>query len=338
MKILISGTAGFIGFHLAKQLLNTRSHEIIGLDSINDYYNSQLKYDRLIATGIGQNKIKYGTLIQSELFDNYRFIQLNLEDRPALETLFTDEKFDIVCHLAAQAGVRYSIENPYSYIDSNIVGFINILECCRHKGIKHLIYASSSSVYGINSKVPFSENDRTDYPVSLYAATKKASELMAYTYSHLYHIPMTGLRFFTVYGPWGRPDMAPMLFTKAIMEGNPIKVFNNGNLSRDFTYVDDIIDGIIKMTDKISERTGQIYHRIYNIGNSHPVKLIDFIHTLEDAIGKKAVMEMYPMQQGDVYQTYADVSAMEKDFDYAPSVTLQEGIAQFIKWYKNYNG
>jgi len=246
MKILITGTAGFIGFHLAKRLLD-EGNEVVGLDNINDYYDVRLKYARLKETGISESKIEYGKLVQSKIFEKYRFVKANLEDREFLENLFVNEKFDVVVNLAAQAGVRYSIENPHTYIDSNIVGFMNILECCRHNKIKHLVYASSSSVYGNSDRVPFSEDDRVDYPISLYAATKKANELMAHTYSHLYHLPTTGLRFFTVYGPWGRPDMSPILFAKAITEGKPIKVFNHGDLSRDFTYIDDIIEGVIRV-------------------------------------------------------------------------------------------
>jgi UDP-glucuronate 4-epimerase len=334
VKILVTGTAGFIGFHLAKRLLEF-GNEVVGLDNINNYYDIRLKYNRLIETGINQSEIEYGKFIQSKLFKNYQFIQLNLEDRPSLEMLFINEKFDVVCNLAAQAGVRYSIENPYTYIDSNIVGFINILECCRHNHIKHFIYASSSSVYGMNTKIPFSEDDRVDNPVSLYAATKKANELMAHTYSHLYQLPTTGLRFFTVYGPWGRPDMAPMLFAKAISKGESIKVFNNGDLSRDFTYIDDIIEGMLNVIERPSLKDG-LYH-IYNIGNSKPVRLMNFIHIMEEAIGKKAILEMFPMQQGDVYQTYADTTKLEKDYNYSPSITVQEGISRFIKWYKKYN-
>lgn len=337
MKILVTGTAGFIGYFTAKALLE-RGDEVIGLDNINDYYDVNLKYGRLAETGIDKNDVSYGKYAQSTKYSKYRLIKLNLEDREALQRLFVEEKFDKVCNLAAQAGVRYSIENPYTYIDSNIVGFINILECCRHNNIKHLVYASSSSVYGQNVKVPFSEDDKVDNPISLYAATKKANELMAHTYSHLYKIPTTGLRFFTVYGPWGRPDMAPILFAKAISNGESIKVFNNGNLSRDFTYIDDIVNGIIKVIDKSPSINGdsQIPYKLYNIGCSNPVNLMDFIHTLEDAIGKKAEMVMMPMQQGDVYQTYADTSKLECDFEYKPTITLKVGMEKFIKWFKSH--
>ncbi len=332
MKILVTGTAGFIGYHVAKRLLEL-GHKVVGLDNINDYYDLRLKYGRLAETGIAENEIVYGNLVQSKNYPEYRFIQLNLEDRENIETLFTHEKFDIVCNLAAQAGVRYSIENPYAYIDSNIVGFMNILECCRHNAIEHLVYASSSSVYGQNATVPFTENGIVDKPVSLYAATKKANELMAYTYSHLYQLHTTGLRFFTVYGPWGRPDMAPMLFAKAITEGEPIKVFNNGDLSRDFTYIDDIVEGVIRVITSASNKE-EIYS-IYNIGCSQPVKLLDFIHTMEDALGKKTDLIMMPMQAGDVYQTYADTAKLETDFGYKPNVTLKEGMEEFVKWYRS---
>ncbi|MDR1631533.1 MAG: NAD-dependent epimerase [Dysgonamonadaceae bacterium] len=334
MKILVTGTAGFIGFYVAQRLLEA-GHEVVGLDNINDYYDVRLKYARLQETGITENQIEYGRFTQSGKYPKYRFIRLDLEARALVEKLFAEEKFDRVCHLAAQAGVRYSIENPYAYVDSNIVGFIHILECCRHNQIEHLVYASSSSVYGMNAKVPFSEDDRVDYPVSLYAATKKANELMAHTYSHLYQLPTTGLRFFTVYGPWGRPDMAPMLFAKSIDEGKTIKVFNNGNLSRDFTYIDDIVEGVVRVMDHVPAKEDEHpYYRVLNIGNSQPVQLMDFIRTLEAEIGKQAVLEMYPMQKGDVYQTYADTSQLEKLTAYKPQVSLKDGIKNFIAWRK----
>jgi len=333
MKILITGTAGFIGYFVAKRLLE-QGHDVVGLDNINDYYDVRLKYGRLAETGIVENEIVYGNLTQSNNYSKYRFIKLNLEDRDNLQKLFEQEKFDIVCNLAAQAGVRYSIKNPYAYIDSNIVGFMNILECCRQNAIKHLVYASSSSIYGLNAKVPFSEDDRVDNPISLYAATKKANELMAYSYSHLYQIRTTGLRFFTVYGPWGRPDMAPMLFAKAISEGSPIKVFNNGDLSRDFTYIDDIVEGVIRVIE--DKPNAGVNYEIYNIGCSQPVKLIDFIKTMEVALGKKANKIMMPMQQGDVYQTFADTSKLTFDFGYKPSISLKTGIDKFIKWYESF--
>ena len=336
MKILVTGTAGFIGFHLVKRLLS-ENHVVVGLDNINDYYDVKLKYARLKETGIAQSAIDYNQFVLSENGKNYSFIKLDLADRLALEKLFADEKFDVVCHLAAQPGVRYSIKNPYAYIDSNIVGFINILECCRHNHIKHLVYASSSSVYGMNAKIPFSEDDRVDYPVSLYAATKKANELMAHTYSHLYSLPTTGLRFFTVYGPWGRPDMAPILFAKAIYSGEPIKVFNNGDLSRDFTYISDIIEGVYRIISKTPTLEEEHpFYQIFNIGNSHPVQLMDFIRALEQAIGKNAVLEMYPMQEGDVKTTFADTSKLERLIGYKPQTSLSEGINEYISWFKKY--
>ena len=329
MKILVTGAAGFIGFHLTKRLLE-RGNEVVGLDSINDYYDVRLKYSRLAEIGIEQDKIGYGLFTLSSRYEKYRFIQLKLEDKDALQHLFETEKFDKVYNLAAQAGVRYSIENPYAYIDSNVIGFINVLECCRHYPVQHLVYASSSSVYGTNTKVPFSEEDKVDNPVSLYAATKKS---MAHVYSHLYKIPTTGLRFFTVYGPWGRPDMSPILFANAITKGEPIKVFNHGDMSRDFTYIDDIIEGTIKVIDKIPDNTPA--YKIYNIGCGHPTPLMDFIHTLEDCLGKKAKMEMLPMQPGDVYQTYADTRKLEEEVGYNPSILLSEGIQSFVDWYNN---
>ena len=340
MKILVTGTAGFIGFHLAKRLLSG-GNELVGLDNINNYYDVLLKYLRLKETGIEKDSVEYGKLVQSKTFDKYRFVKANLEDREFLDNLFIKEKFDIVVNLAAQAGVRYSIENPHTYIESNIVGFMNILECCRHNNIKHLIYASSSSVYGNSNTIPFSENDRVDYPISLYAASKKANELMAHTYSHLYNLPTTGLRFFTVYGPYGRPDMALFLFANAIIEGKPIKVFNNGDLSRDFTYIDDIIEGVVRVINNKQTiescncglDSQSPYYRIFNIGRSQPVPLMDFIRALEDTIGKKAILEMYPMQQGDVKITYADTTDLEQAVGYKPSTTLKEGIRNFVEWY-----
>ena len=334
MKILITGAAGFIGYHLSKRLLEA-GNQVVGIDSINDYYDVRLKYARLETAGIHRNLVAKGQPVQSDRYPAYRFIQMHLEDRQALQNLFGTEKFDAVVNLAAQAGVRYSIENPYAYIDSNIVGFLNLLECVRHNPVRHFVYASSSSVYGGNTKTPFSEEDRVDNPVSLYAATKKSNELMAHVYSGLYGIPTTGLRFFTVYGPWGRPDMAPMLFAGAIREGRPIKVFNHGNLSRDFTYIDDIIEGMVRVIGKAPAPTQDrpIPAEVYNIGCGHPVQLMDFIHTLEETLGKKARMQMLPMQEGDVHTTYADTSNFERDFGYKPNVSLKEGIKQFIAWY-----
>ena len=332
MKILVTGAAGFIGFHVARHLLE-RGDEVVGLDNINDYYDVNLKYARLAETGIDRECVEYGKPVQSVRYLLYRFIKLNLEDRKELPRLFEREKFDCVINLAAQAGVRYSIENPFAYVDSNLVGFVNVLECCRHNRVQYLVYASSSSVYGANDKVPFSEDDRVDDPVSLYAATKKANELMASCYSKLYGIPATGLRFFTVYGPWGRPDMAPMLFARAIENSEPIKVFNNGDLSRDFTYIDDIVEGVIRVLDKVPESDGERRHEVYNIGCSSPVKLMDFVECLENALGKKAEKVYLPMQPGDVYQTYADTSKLEREVGYKPRVTLEEGVGEFVRWY-----
>jgi len=345
MKILVTGTAGFIGYHLAEKLI-ARGDTVVGLDNINDYYDVNLKYRRLEDSGISRDKIEYGKTISSVKHDNYKFVKLNLEDRGKIENLFKDENFDSVCHLAAQAGVRYSLTNPHAYIDSNIAGFLNILECCRHNKIKHLVYASSSSVYGLNEKLPFSTSHNVDHPVSLYAASKKANELMAHTYSHLYNLPATGLRFFTVYGPWGRPDMAYFKFTKAIIKGDPIDVYNNGDLMRDFTYIDDIVEGVARVLDIIpagdknwsGENPDPSFstapYKIYNIGNNNPVKLLDFIGTIENALGQKAEMNMFPMQPGDVYATYADVETLSKDAGFKPSTSIKDGIKSFVDWYK----
>lgn len=333
MKILVTGTAGFIGFHLVRRLAE-RGNEVVGIDNINDYYPVSLKYARLRECGIAEEKIVQGHTVQSDRYASYRFVRMDLQDKAALERLFEVEKFDAVMNLAAQAGVRYSIENPLAYIDSNIVGFANLLEAVRHNPVKHFVYASSSSVYGGNTKTPFAESDSVDSPVSLYAVTKKSNELMAHVYTKLYGIPTTGLRFFTVYGPWGRPDMAPMLFTKAILAGESIKVFNNGNLSRDFTYIDDIIEGVVRVIDHAP--VCEIPAEIYNIGCGHPMPLMNFIHTLEEKLGRKAEMKMLPMQQGDVYTTYADTSKLERDMGYKPHVSLDEGIGKFVEWYKEY--
>ena len=333
-KILITGTAGFIGFHLSKKLID-EDWEIIGLDNINDYYDINLKYARLGEVGIYRKSINYGEITQSSIYPNYSFIKVDLEDRALIEDLFAKERFNVVIHLAAQAGVRFSVENPHVYISSNLVGYVNILECCRHNKIEHFIYASSSSVYGNTQKVPFSESDNVDLPVSLYAATKKANELMAHVYSHSYQLPTTGLRFFTVYGPWGRPDMAPMIFTKSIMENQPIKVYNYGNMMRDFTYIDDIIDGIYKVI-KNNPPYPSYYYKIYNIGNSDPIKLLDFINTIELNIGKKAILKMLPKHNEDVCITYADVRSINKDVNYLPYTKIESGIAKFISWYKEF--
>ncbi len=314
MKVLVTGAAGFIGFHLSRRLLE-KGVEVVGIDNLNDYYPVILKEKRL-----------------DELSGEpgFRFIRMDISDREALPRLFEEEKFDRVVNLAAQAGVRYSIENPWAYVDSNLTGFVNVLECCRHFPVEHLVYASSSSVYGGNEKTPFSEDDRVDNPVSLYAATKKADELMACCYSKLYGIRSTGLRFFTVYGPWGRPDMSPMLFASAIMEGRPIKVFNNGDMMRDFTYVDDIVEGVVRVLDK-----APLESEVYNIGCGTPVRLMDFISEIESSCGRPAQKLMMPMQPGDVYRTYADTGKLERDFGYRPRVTLHEGIRKFIDWYKS---
>jgi len=331
MKILVTGTAGFIGFHLAKRLI-IRGDEVVGLDNINAYYSPELKFARLKECGISRDNACSGELVRSSLFPNYSFIQAGLEDKETLQQLFAQEKFDRVCNLAAQAGVRYSLENPQAYIDSNITGFINILEACRFYPVEHLIYASSSSVYGSNTKMPLSTSDRTDNPVSLYAATKKSNELMAHAYSHLFGIPSTGLRFFTVYGPWGRPDMAAFLFTDAILNGKPIQVFNQGDMYRDFTYVDDIVEGVVRVIDQAPlEKMPPA--AVYNIGNSSPVKLMDFIEAIETALGKKAERELLPMQPGDVYKTYADVSDLQENFGYHPDTPVREGVKRFVEWY-----
>ena len=340
MKILITGTAGFIGCCLAKRLLETEN-EIVGIDNINNYYDVNLKLDRLKCTGIA------GNFDQPVISQRYTFIKMNLEDKESLLALFEREKFDIVVNLAAQAGVRYSLENPYAYVDSNIYGFLNILEACRLHPVKHLVYASSSSVYGLNVKMPFSVEDSVDHTISLYAATKKANELMAHTYSHLYGIPATGLRFFTVYGPWGRPDMACFLFANAITLGNEIKLFNNGDMMRDFTYIDDIIEGVVRVmntppkpnkdwTPENNPSISSAPYRIYNIGNNNPVKLMDFVEIMEKAFNAKAKKVLLPMQPGDVYATYADVDALKADVGYSPNTPIEEGIAKFAEWYKNY--
>jgi len=347
MKILVTGTAGFIGSFVAQRLLE-RGDEVVGLDNINDYYDVNLKYGRLEKAGIKKDQLAWYKFVQSDQYPNYRFIQMNLEDKQALQMLFANEKFDRVCHLAAQAGVRYSIENPYAYVQSNIDGFLNILETCRWNNIEHLVYASSSSVYGLNGKVPFSENDSIAHPVSLYAATKKSNELMAHSYSQLYNLPTTGLRFFTVYGPWGRPDMSPFLFTDAILNDRPIKVFNNGDMLRDFTYIDDITEGVIRSIDKIAQpsptwdaenpdpSTSSAPYRIYNIGNSSPVRLMDFIQTIEQVCEKEAVKNFLPMQPGDVYQTNADTSALEEAIAYKPSKPIVDGLQETVAWFKRY--
>ncbi len=335
MKILVTGAAGFIGYHLVKTLIKD-NHEVIGLDNINDYYSTNLKFDRLKELGINKDSAKdFLSLSGSNLFKNFKFIRMNLEDRENLPKLFKDQKFDVVCNLAAQAGVRYSIENPETYIDSNIVGFLNILECCRNHNIKKLVYASSSSVYGDNKKTPFEETDNTDKPISLYAASKKSNELMAHTYSHLFKLNTIGLRFFTVYGSWGRPDMAYYLFADAITKDKEIKVFNNGDLSRDFTHIEDIVIGVksVLLTDS---STKKIYE-LYNIGNNKPVGLTKFIETIEKCLGKKSIKKMLPMQDGDVKKTWASISKITKDYNFQNKVSLEKGIEEFINWYKVYH-
>ncbi len=347
LKILVTGSAGFIGFHLAGRLV-ARGDEVVGLDNINDYYDRRVKFGRLAVAGIGEDEIVYNRVISSSKDENYRFINLNLEDKDNLSRLFEEEQFDAVCNLAAQAGVRYSITNPDAYISSNIIGFINVLEACRHNGVKNLSYASSSSVYGLNEELPFSVHHNVDHPISLYAASKKSNELMAHTYSHLYGIATTGLRFFTVYGPWGRPDMALFLFTKAAIEGKPIDVFNNGNMQRDFTYVDDIVEGVVRVIDcpakGDAEWSGKhpdpgsssAPYKVYNIGNNNPVELLEFIEAIEHTLGKKIVKNFLPLQAGDVPSTYADVQDLVDDFDYKPATSVQEGIAKFMSWYTTF--
>lgn len=333
MKILVTGAAGFIGFHLANKLVE-QGNIVVGIDNINTYYSAELKYARLAEAGINGDAKNWHQKVNSTKNANYSFVRINLEDKQQLDQLFETEKFDRVCNLAAQAGVRYSIENPQAYIDSNIVGFLNILEACRHNNIKHLLYASSSSVYGNSKKMPLSVTDSVDTPISLYAATKKSNELMAHTYSHLFGIPTTGLRFFTVYGPWGRPDMAYFSFTKNILAKKAIKVFNHGDLYRDFTYVDDIVEGIVKIMNGAPTSTPP--YKVHNIGNASPVKLMDFIETIEKALGQEAEKEYHDMQPGDVYKTYADVSELIKDFGYSPNTTLEKGIGEFVKWYNTF--
>ncbi|MFO7657769.1 MAG: NAD-dependent epimerase, partial [Bacteroidales bacterium] len=347
MKILVTGSAGFIGYHLVNKLVS-EGHEVTGLDSINDYYDVNLKYARLADAGISKDDITYNSFVASKKSNAYRFIQLKLEDEKNISRLFKSEKFDRVCNLAAQAGVRYSLKNPMAYVNSNIVGFLNILEGCRHSQVPHLVYASSSSVYGMNEKMPFSVSDNVDHPVSLYAASKKSNELMAHTYSNLFELATTGLRFFTVYGPWGRPDMALFIFTKAILENRPIEVYNNGQMERDFTYIDDIVEGVYRII--LSHPKGnsswngmqpdpscsRVPYRLYNIGNNNPVKLMDFIEAIENATGSKAKKIMMPIQPGDVAKTWADVEALIQDFDYKPGTSVNKGIYRFVEWYRGY--
>ena len=335
MKILVTGAAGFIGYHLCEQLLKL-GHKVVGLDNINDYYDVNLKYARLKELGISEREIQYNKSINSNSHgDRLQFIKINLEDQENLPTLFEENSFDVVCNLAAQAGVRYSIEKPMKYVESNIMGFANLLECVRNTKVKKLVYASSSSVYGLNEKTPFATDDNVDNPISMYAATKKSNELMAHTYSHLFGIETIGLRFFTVYGPWGRPDMAMFLFTDAILNDKPIKVFNEGNLSRDFTYIDDIVEGVINTIEK--KNPNKSLYNLYNIGHGSPVKLNDYIKEIEVATGKVAERIMMPMQPGDVEQTWADTSELFKDYNYKPTTKIDKGIEKFVSWYKDYH-
>lgn len=337
MKILITGAAGFIGFHLVKILVEQENVEVVGIDNLNDYYDVSLKYARLAVCGIDKQEAD-SLHACSSIYANYTFIKTDIADYDTLNRVFAEQNFDVVLNMAAQAGVRYSLENPHIYVHSNIVGFTNILECCRHHQVKHLIYASSSSVYGINNNTPFNENEDVSSPVSFYAATKKSNELMAHTYSHLFQLPTTGVRLFTAYGPWGRPDMAPMLFVKWIYEEKPIQVFNHGDMLRDFTYVKDIAESIIKLIDKApsEEKEEHPYYRILNIGNSKPIRLLDFINSLENCIGKKALLRMCPMQPGDVKTTYADTSKLEMLIHYKPKTNLEKGVAHFVDWYKSF--
>lgn len=336
-KVLVTGAAGFIGFHTVKKLLQTTDCEVVGLDNINDYYPMTLKFERLKALGIHPDFVRYSQATESKLYGRFQFIRMDLTDEKSIIDLFQHSSFDYVVHLAAQAGVRYSIDNPNAYIQSNVVGFNHILEACRAYPVEHLVYASSSSVYGLNEEQPFSIHHKVDRPASLYAATKKSNELMAHTYSHLFQIPTTGLRFFTVYGPWGRPDMAPMLFAKAIMNGDPIKVYNNGEMARDFTYVDDIVSGVCQVMGTIpSGNENGLPYRIFNIGNSRPVQLMDFIEVLGLELGKEVKMNFMPMQDGDVVSTFADTSELKDAVGYQPKTSIDEGVRAFVTWYKEF--
>ncbi len=346
-KILITGTAGFIGFHLVQKLVS-QAYDVTGLDCINNYYSIDLKYDRLEETGISKEEIVYNKIIKSKKHSNYQFIQLNLKDKENIFELFKNQHFDYVCNLAAQAGVRHSLTHPESYVESNLVGFVNILEASRHFPIKHLVYASSSSVYGLNTQMPFKTAHPVNHPISLYAASKKSNELMAHSYSHLFKIPTTGLRFFTAYGPWGRPDMALFLFTEAILKGRSIKVYNNGDMKRDFTYIDDIINGICKVIENppkenqnwssidVDPSSSSAPYKIYNIGNNNPIKLLDFIEEIETNLNKKAIKQFLPLQNGDIPASYADASPLEHDFSYKPNTSIKIGIQRFVEWYKKY--
>lgn len=347
MKVLVTGVAGFIGSAVCKCLLD-RGDVVVGLDNINNYYDPELKYGRLKELGMTRGDIGWYKFARSSVYKSFEFIRMNLEDKQALQMLFSNGEFDVVVNLAAQAGVRYSITNPDAYIKSNIDGFVNVLECCRHNKVKHFVYASSSSVYGLNGKMPFSEHDGIAHPVSLYAATKKSNELMAHAYSKLYNLPTTGLRFFTVYGPWGRPDMSPFLFIDAILHDRPIRVFNNGDMLRDFTYIDDIVEGVVRILDIVPRgnaewdetnpdpATSPAPYRVYNIGNQHPTKLMDYIACIERAIGRNARKDFLPMQPGDVYQTYADSSALIEATGFKPDTSLQIGIDRTVAWFRQF--
>lgn len=346
-KVLVTGAAGFIGFHTTLKLLEN-NFKVVGLDSINNYYDVNLKYSRLLIAGVTKASINYGEITQSNLYNNYEFIQLNLEDKDALMNLFTEQRFDCVVNLGAQAGVGYSINNPQAYINSNIFGFLNILECCRHSEVKHLIYASTSSVYGLNQKMPLRETDSVNHPLTLYSASKKSNELMAHSYSHLFKLPTTGLRFFTVYGTWGRPDMALFLFTDAMLKNEPIKIFNNGEMIRDFTYVDDITESILRLIPKPPEinnswnaenpdpSTSSAPYRILNIGNSKPISIMKYVEILEKKIGKEAIKQFEPMRQGDIKETHASHTALENLIEYKPQIDIEIGVGKFVDWYRNY--
>jgi UDP-glucuronate 4-epimerase len=345
-KILVTGTAGFIGYHLARVLVDTGA-DLVGLDNINDYYDLELKHARLSESGIPTDDIPYNQLLGSRSTGNYRFVKLGLEDKENLLSLFAEEKFDFVVNLAAQAGVRYSFTNPDAYVGSNVAGFLNILEACRYHPVEHLVYASTSSVYGLTDQMPFSVHQNTDHPASLYAASKKSNELMAHSYSHLFGIPVTGLRFFTVYGPWGRPDMALFIFTRSILEGKPINVHNEGRMERDFTYVDDIVEGVRRVIqsparpategERVTDPAfSSAPYRMYNIGNSKPVKLMDFIRAIEEEIGSQAQLNLIPIQPGEVEATWADVEGLESHFRYAPDTPIEEGVKRFVRWYREF--
>ena len=347
MKILVTGAAGFIGYHLVRRLL-ANGDEVIGIDNINDYYDPELKFSRLQQTGIEKTAVEPGKKVHSTTYPLYSFLRIDLAERENILNLFKAENPEIVCHLAAQAGVRYSLSNPYAYIDSNITGFLNILEASKNSRVNHLVYASSSSVYGLNTEMPFSVHHNVDHPISLYAATKKSNELMAHTYSYLYGLPVTGLRFFTVYGPWGRPDMALFMFTKALLENKPIDVYNHGNMERDFTYIDDIVEGVSRVLFHFPKENKEWNgsepdpsssvspYKLYNIGNNNPVKLMDFIAAIESELNMKAQMNLLPLQQGDVPKTWSDTEDIEKDLNYKPSTDIVTGVREFIKWYREY--